>query len=330
MTEADVPAAVQITNEAFRLMFKHLLGHVPPGRAEGDRVAKRFFHPAVKSMVLRDAEGVVQGAAFVHIFGTRSLGGPIAISSRLRAPYAAHELIMACTRLSAESGCRVMDSATFSHSPQHFLFHWRRGGDPTFPAVWMLRPLHAPPVLKTWDTSSIVVTRYSSLSEQQQSEARRDMRRVTETYEPGYDLSSEAQFILAQGIGETYLAALNGRIVGFATTQRGPGSEAFMDEEVHVKFLFVDTSIPFTSASSAFHALLDMVEEDARKGGFQVVTATVSGGRRASVSAMLDRGCEPISIMTEYPEVHRAPEWHQGRADIHFTSPTQFALAELR
>ncbi len=330
MTAADVPTVVRLTNESFQVMLKHVLGQLPPGRVEGDRVSKRFFHPGGKGLVLRDENGVVHGGAFIQVFGSRSIGGPIAISTRLRAPNAANELIHACSKLSEASGCRVMDSATFAHSPQHMLFHWRRGSDPLFPAPWMLRPVNAPPVPKTWDSSAIAITRYSALQEPQQVEARAHMRRITETFESGFDVSTESQHLLTQGTGETYLASLKGRTIAFATTQRGPGSEAFLDKEVVVKFLFVDTGVAFKAASSAFHALLDTIEEDARGGGFDVVTAMVSGGRRASVSAILDRGYEPLAIFTEYAEVHHAPEWHMGRADIHFTAPTQFALVELR
>jgi predicted N-acetyltransferase YhbS len=328
MVESDLPESIAILNDTFRAVFLELTGAVPPGRSEGERLASRFYHPSVSGLVMRNEAGELVGAGFMQIYGSRSVGGPIGVRADLRASGLGMPLVRKLVELSAAAGCRVCDGCTFGGSPAHFMFHWKRGADPGFPALFFMRPLHAGPPSPRVDTAGLVVERYSAADAAGRARLRAGVTAVSGSLYAGFDLSSEVDHVAGRGLGETLVVSEGGRPVACAIAHFGPGSEAFSDQDLAFRFLIVEPGHP--EAARLFHGLVEAGEQLAREKGLDMVMGLGSGGRRATVSAMLERGYRPIAAFTEFPFVHGADPLWAGRLDLATSSPEQYVLMELR
>jgi hypothetical protein len=208
------------------------------------------------------------------------------------------------------------------------VFHWKRGADPAFPALFLQRPVHGGKPLARVELPGLTIERVSAADPARRAALRAAVVAVGDRFYAGFDASSEIDHLIGRGLGEVWVASLAGRPVGFATGHFGPGSEAFADGDLAFRFLVVEPGL--AEGERVFLALVQAGEDLAREAGLETVGGVASGGRRATVATMFDRGYRPLAVFTEFPFVHDAPPLWTGRRDLDTSHPEQFVLIELR
>lgn len=326
MTEQDLPTVVELENEAFNVTFKQLMGAIPPGRQEGVRVANRFFRPDTVSIVLKDEERRIQGVEFVKMMGTRGVVGPGAIRPGYRGKRAGSAVAAAVVERGRQQGCPVIDSVTFPSSPLHFVWHWQFGAV-SVPAVFMVRDLAKAPATGG-SAQGLKVERFSELNEARRTEALGAARQVTERFFLGFHLTADIQHVHQRKLGETLLIHEGSRLLGLAICHYGPGSEAFLDEQLLIQHLYVSPGEP--RGADAFNALLGRVEELATAMKLQSVAAMALSNRRVTVDAMMERNYNVTQIHQHWVTTGGLDLLPILTADASTYRADQFALSELR
>ncbi len=325
MKAEDVPAVVELENEAFTAIFKKMLGDVPPGRPEGTRVANRFHRPDTVSIVLRDEQGTIQGVEFIKRMGRRGVVGPGAVRPSYQGRKAADALGHDVLKHAWAEGCTFVDSVTFPTSTRHFTWHWPYGV-PSMPALFLTRVAMSP---RTQARHGLEVQAFSSLSEAAQVRALEEMKQITERFTPGFHVTADVHHALRRKLGETLLVREGGRLLGFAVLHHGEGSEAFLDEQLLVQLLFVMPGEP--RAEEAFQSLMDRVEELALELKLKMVGAMALSSRRATVETLMARRYRVREIhqhwVTSSGVPGIIPELVQ---DISAIRAHEFALSEMR
>ncbi|HVH47501.1 MAG TPA: hypothetical protein VM925_34435 [Labilithrix sp.] len=332
---ADIPAICELQTRAFNGIFKKLLGFVPPIRPEGVRIANRFFRPQTEGRVLRDKDGFIRAANMIQVSGSRGVGGPAAVDPDFRRRRAFRDLSAPLlVHVREHYGVIATELVTFPHSVLHFGTNQGLGAEPLFPAPAMKKDLSKRAAEPKRSTR---VERYSRFSEANQQQALRAVGAICGKIFERFDVSVEVTHVFDRKLGDSLFAYNGEKIVGFAICHYGPGSEAFVDDELSIKTAFVDTDAP--NAAGVFEALLESAEDIAASEKLARVHTMVSGGRRIALDILRRREYAAAEVHAGYvfflpPEdealmssAERRAEWKRIllAVDAH-----PFVLAELR
>jgi hypothetical protein len=285
LEERELDLAAEIVNEGFAQSFRTLLGKVPPGKLEGERVRVRFYRPKTVVVGLRDDHNVLQGVVYLSIMGTRGACGPLALRPSYDTRIAARALLTACLIDGIKAGCTAIESVTFPQSPTHFNNHFNFA-EPLFPNPYVVKDV-TKPGRGGRGNASYRITPMSSLDEVTKAAKIVEMDAITNQFTAGFALGADALYAIDRGLGETYLVEDGDRVLGFAICHHGPTSESFSDDELLIKHLYIhglgkEAEVPFTT-------LVHHVEQVAAERGLRSVGIMVSSGRRSMLRSLLDR-----------------------------------------
>jgi len=326
LEEREVPEFVEIVNTAFVAAFQRLAGREPPGRRVGDRVRARFHRPDTLVLVARDDGGTLRGVLPLQRCGTRCVPGPLAIAPEWQEPWrrgVAPALVDALLKRAVSWGCGVVDSVTFAQSTTHFALYWKHGA-PIFQALLLSRSLGA----SFTNADDGAVVGLTALEQGARDAALQAMRGICGRYYDGYDLTADVLHVQHRGLGDTFVMRSEGRVLGFAICHFGPLSEAYGDEQVLVKYLYIDPQSPEPGA--ACDRLLAGVESHAARAGFTSVALVVSSARRAAVELLLARGYRTIVLESQWLMVPNAPGSDLMAHAASAFRASQYALADWR
>jgi hypothetical protein len=328
LDESELEVARDIFDEGFAEVFRTLLGKVPGGKSEGTRVKSRFFRPKTVSLGVRDDHNVLQGVIFLQVMGSRGMTGPLSLRTAYDTRIAARALSTAALLQGMKLGCKTIESVTFPQSPTHFNNHFSMG-EPLFPAPYIVRDVTRP-TRAGRGNAKVEFVALSSLAETQRTATIVEMASITNEFSPGFDLGVDAVHVVERGLGETFVAMLGGRVVGFAICHIDPTSEAFADDELLVKHAYI-TGLG-KDASDIFAALIHHVEQVALERGKRAVGLMASSGRRAMLRLLLDRDYVIEQIHQHWAGQCPKPgeRMRSMGNDLASIQPTHFGLSELR
>jgi hypothetical protein len=326
LQEREVPEFVELVNSAFVTAFQRLAGREPPGRRVGDRVRGRFYRPDTQILVARDDSGALRGVLPLQRCGTRCVPGPLAIAPEWQEPWrrgVAAALVDGLLKRAVSWRCGVVDSVTFAQSTAHFALYWTYGA-PIFQALLLARSLGA----SFAGTDDGAVVRFGALDRDAREAALSAIRGICGRYYDGYDVTADVLHVQHRGLGDTFVMRAEGQVLGFAICHFGPLSEAYSDEQVLIKYLYVDPQSP--DPRGACERLLASVESQAARTGLTSAALVVSSARRATVELLLTRGYRTLVLESQWLMVPNAPGSDLiAHAASTFRS-SQYALADWR
>jgi hypothetical protein len=328
LEERDLAVAPDIFNEGFAEVFRTLLGKVPAGRPEGERVRSRFYRPKTVSVGLRDDHHVLQGVMLLQVMGTRGQCGPLALRPAYDTRIAARALITAAVVGGQKLGCNTIESVTFPQSATHFVTHFSFA-EPLFPSPYLVKDVTSS-TRRSRGNTNVQMVALSSFDEAERTARLLEMASITGEFTPGFDLGIDALHVIERKLGETFVAMLDGGVVGFAICHIDPSSEVFRDDELLVKHAYIKGRD--AEASEIFTALLHHVEDIARGTGKRGVGLMTSSGRRSMLRLLLDRDYVVEELHQHWASRctasgERAKSLGDDLASI---QPTHFGTSELR
>jgi GNAT superfamily N-acetyltransferase len=245
LDEADLPEAGRI----FRIAFGTFLGAPDPETFWADRDYLYGRHAAAHvASFAAMLDGKLAGSIFATTWGSVGFLGPLTVRPDLQERGIARALLAKTMQQFDTWKTRHVGLFTFGHSPKHIALYQKYGFSARFlTAIMSTRPM--PRTAAGW-------SRFSELSQQQQEEALRSCRDVTETIYAGLDLTSEIRATHAQGLGDIVLVEGAGGVAAFAVCHYGPRSEAGADT-CFIKFGAVRSG---RSAEPDYLRLLDACE----------------------------------------------------------------------
>lgn len=295
---SDQQRCIELVTTAFEAAFKRMLGRIPPGLTEGQRISRRYLREDAKALIAKAEDGSIGAVAYMQCAGTRTLGGPLAVDASWQSPWkqgVAQSLLEAMIEKAFDNGGGIIDSVTFPQSPVHFDLYWKYG-IPFCPAPFFSRGTRCM-VTPCIDSGGTHVVTLSQLVGSDLQSALADCRAVTDAFWPGLDHSSDLQHVLKQSIGDAVLVFVQARVVGWAIFHLGPGSESFAMDEILVKLLFVDHGHP--RSRDIFHLILQHIEEYAVRSGVPTIGMMASASRRSTIEALKERGYRTTQMHTQ-------------------------------
>jgi GNAT superfamily N-acetyltransferase len=251
MEEKDVETASRI----FRVAFAKVIGLADPEHfaptCEVIR-SRRLMNP--ESCFVAEKDGTVVGSNVAARWGSVAFVGPLSIEPSLWDQGLGKRLMEPVMDLFDRWGVRHAGLFTFPQSPKHIGLYQKYG-------FW---PGHLSGLLgKTLDTAQTAGNeppRFSAVAEVERESCLNDLRRITDGYFAGLDLSDEILGVDRFRLGETVLVREGAKTTGFAVCHFGPGSEGGT-LACYVKFGAV---APGDGAEERFARLLDGCETLAR------------------------------------------------------------------
>lgn len=272
----DLAEADRINRVAFGTFF----GLPDPTKFRGDGdVVRGRFHTDPEASFAAELDGRLVACGFFMDWGSVGVLGPLTVDVEYWSQGIARAMMP--VMLAAMSRRDFAFTGLFTH-PQSAK-HVRLYESFDF---WMQRPTavmeKAPdPALRAFGTRL-----YSQLSEDEQDDALKEFRGITETVYPGMDLTREIDSLRWQGFGDTLILDRDGDVAGFAICHHGPQSEAGSGQ-LMVKFGAVRQGV---NAAGYFRDLLIAVESLAASRDVPRLVCGANVGRFAAYRIMLDAG----------------------------------------
>ena len=179
-------------------------------------------------------------------------------------------------------------------------------------------------------TQGLIVLPMSSLDAGRTDRTLGEMARITDRFMAGFDLTLDARHVVGQKLGETLVIVDGDHVLGFAVCHFGAGSEAFADDQLLIKHVYVSESAP--NPSAVFGQLLRHVETIAVESGLRTVGLMVSAGRRSMLRFLFDRDYVATEVHQHWAgrcPMPGEPVRSVG-SDVASIQPTQFGASELR
>jgi GNAT superfamily N-acetyltransferase len=298
MTEADVGPADAI----FRLAFGTFLRLPDPTTFAGDTGfigSRRRADPA--AAFVAELDGVIVGSNLAARWGSVGTFGPLSVRPDLWDRGIARRLldpVMACF---ADWGITHAGLFTFAESAKHVALYGKYGFYPRFLTAVMTKPVGP--------TGRVAWTTYSELPEIARMACLTDCRELTASLYPGLDATREMLAVAAQGLGDTVLVAVGGKLVALGVCHVGAGSEAGSGA-CYVKFGAVRAG---DDAGRHFDLLLDACEAFAARRGLQALIAGTNLAREGAYRRMVARGFRTV---IQGIAMHRPNDPGYGRPDV--------------
>ena len=222
-------------------------------------------------------DGEPVGSAFVSRWGSFAVFGPLTVRPDVWEQGIGSRLWEACLPVVDGWGVTETGLFTFAESPKHVHLYRKHGFWPRF-----LTALTEKPVV---DSGAPVET-VAGLDGADRAEALTGCRNVADAVYAGLDLTSEAEAVLAQDVGDVVLVRDGDEVAGFAICHVGPGSEA-VRSTCYVKFAAVR---PGDRAPTLLAHVLDSCESFAAGRGATRLEVGVSLAREGAARLLADRG----------------------------------------
>jgi|SRR5579871_3908313 len=299
LEEGDLTAADRI----FRLAFGTFLGLPDPTRfhAGAEFVRNRWLaYPDAAFVAVRNSE--VVGSIFAANWGSMGFFGPLTVRPDLWDQGIAKRLLAPVVETFDRWGTRHAGLFTFAHSIKHVGLYQKFGFWPRFLTAIMSKPV-AP-------SSKPAPSTFSQLSREQQADAIKACRELTDAVYEGLDLSPEILAVEKQKLGDTVLVWDDGKLAALAICHCGPGTEAGPDT-CYIKFGAVR---PKDQAVGNFASLLCACESLAAQRKLSKLVAGVNTSRDRAYRKMLAFG-----FRTQFQGVtmHRASDAGYDRSSLY-------------
>jgi len=280
LQESDLPTAATIVRHAFGTLVG--APDLDSFWTDRDLVRSRWRarHVAAFGATL---DGALVGSNFATRWGSVGYFGPLTIRPDLWDRGVGRQLM---APVMAEFEAWQVAHAglyTFAHSTKHVGLYERFG----FAARYLTAIMAKAPAA----SGSGGGQRFSHLTPEQQPEALRGCRAVTEPLFAGLDVTAEIELVRDLGLGDTVLVSDEVGVSGFAVCHYGPDSEAGAGTCL-VKFGAVR---PGAQAERGFDRLIDAVETLAVQAGLRTVMAGANMGRPEAYGQLKRRGYRAAS-----------------------------------
>jgi GNAT superfamily N-acetyltransferase len=276
---ADLPEADRI----MRLAFGTFLGLPDPLTFLGDAdLVRTRWRAAPCASLGAYADGALIGSNFAAAWGSFGFFGPLTVRPDFWDRGVAKRLLVATMELFEQWGMEHLGLFTFPQSTKHVGLYHQFGFWPQTLTAVMAKPVNgaaAPPHAST----------LSALPSERREKTVAACRDVTDSVQPGLDLSAEIRSVAEQSLGETVLIEDGSDVAAFAVCHLGPGTEAG-SETLYVKFGAVRRG----AGREQLRELLAACEALARARGAKQIAAGVNTARENAYGTLLEHGFRSV------------------------------------
>jgi N-acetylglutamate synthase-like GNAT family acetyltransferase len=245
---------------------------------DADYVKTRWkAHP--EAFFAAEIDGELVGSNFATNWGSVGFFGPLTIRPDLWDKGIGKRLMEPIMNLFDEWETKHAGLFTFAHSAKHVGLYHKFGFCPRFLTPIMSKVVKSAKSEAQW-------TKFFTISPDEQTEALRNCRELTDAIYEGLNVENEIRAVANQNLGDTILLRDNSKLAGFAVCHTGAGTEAGSGT-CYVKFA---AARPGNNAEWNFNRLLDACEEMARAENLTRLAAGVNTARIEAYRQMLARG----------------------------------------
>ncbi|MBD2691137.1 GNAT family N-acetyltransferase [Anabaena catenula] len=294
----------------FRLAFGTFIGLPKPTDFAGDKtyIPHRWKNNP-QGAFAAEIDGKLIGSNLVTNWGSFASFGPLSVHPDFWNQGIAQRLIEPAISCFTQWNTQLAGINTFAQSPKHHALYQKFGFRLRFLTTILGKSVEqASPLPEN--------SRYSQMSETEQTESLKASIQLADSIYPGLDLSQQIQIVQSQNLGDTVFVWNDSGLVGFAVCHLGAGTEAGSNN-CFVKFGAVRSG---NDAGKYFDKLLDLCESLTLAEGMSRLIAGVNTSREAAYLQMLSRGFRSEIIGVA---MHRPNESGYNRADV-------FALDDWR
>jgi len=214
--------------------------------------------------------------------------GPVAVLTHYQNQDIGQQLLSACQEFFDENKATLQGVATYPYSPKHLIFYQKYGYKPKGLVVVTSKALDRTPVggPKPAPKAPAAVRRYSTLEEARKKQVMQKVRRITNHFWRGLDVSKEIEIVDGLTLGDTLLLEKGREVIGFAVCHLPPNSEA-PHGSAYVKLLAIDSA---HRKPEHLQALLAGVEDLAAAGQLQRVVVPAYTYYWTAYQTLLERG----------------------------------------
>jgi ribosomal protein S18 acetylase RimI-like enzyme len=238
--------------------------------------------------VAEEGDGKIVGAAVAVMWGTVGVIGPVAVLTHYQNQDIGQQLLTACQEFFDENKATMQGLATYPYSPKHLIFYQKYGYRPKGLVVVTSKALDRRELAgpKPAAKPGVAVRRYSTLEEARKKQVMQKVRRITNHFWRGLDLSKEIEIVDGLTLGDTLLLEKGREVIGFAVCHLPPNSEA-PHGSAYVKLLAIESA---HRKPEHLQALLAGVEELAAGGQLQRVVVPAYTYYWTAYQTLLERG----------------------------------------
>lgn len=269
-----------IADQIFRLAFGRFIGLPEPEKFGGDAsyIEPRWQTTAIGTFAAT-IDGKLVGTNLTTNWGSFGFFGPLTVHPEYWDRGIAKQLIAAVVEQFKEWNIQQAGLFTFPNSPKHHALYQKFGFYPQYLTVIMAKSVGGTLLLPP-------ASRYSQMTERQQTEALSASRELTDTIFAGLDLSTEVAAVQAQQLGDTVFLWDEAGLAGFAVCHYGAGTEAGSDT-CYIKFGAVRSRF---NAGLQFEQLLGFAEALATAEGVSRLVAGINTSRHEAYCRMMALG----------------------------------------
>ena len=190
-----------------------------------------------------EGDGKIVGAAVAVMWGTVGVIGPVAVLTHYQNQDIGQQLLTACQEFFDENKATLQGLATYPYSPKHLIFYQKYGYKPKGLVVVTSKALDRKELggPKPAARPGAALRRYSTLEETRKKQVMQKVRRITNHFWRGLDVSKEIEIVDGLTLGDTLLLAKGREVIGFAVCHLPPNSEA-PQGSAYVKLLAIDSA----------------------------------------------------------------------------------------
>jgi len=287
--KGDLSKVRDVIEQAFGDFFERQVGTQPRQVFGGAQyVHHRWLMEPWGCFVAEEGDGKIVGAAVAVMWGTVGVIGPVAVLTHYQNQDIGQQLLSACQEFFDENKATLQGVATYPYSPKHLIFYQKHGYKPKGLVVVTSKVLDRAPLggPKPVAKPAAVVRRYSTLEEARKKQVMQKVRRITNHFWRGLDLSKEIEIVDGLTLGDTLLLEKGREVIGFAVCHLPPNSEA-PHGSVYVKLLAIDSA---HRKPEHLQALIAGVEDLAASAQLQRVVVPAYTYYWTAYQTLLERG----------------------------------------
>ena len=243
--KGDLSKVRDVIEQAFGDFFERQVGTRPRQVFGGAQyVHHRWLMEPWGCFVAEEGDGKIVGAAVAVMWGTVGVIGPVAVLTHYQNQDIGQQLLTACQEFFDENKATLQGVATYPYSPKHLIFYQKYGYKPKGLVVVTSKALdraRARAARSPRPSPEPRVRRYSTLEEARKKQVMQKVRRITNHFWRGLDLSKEIEIVDGLTLGDTLLLEKGREVIGFAVCHLPPNSEA-PHGSAYVKLLAIDSA----------------------------------------------------------------------------------------
>ncbi|MEX2222253.1 MAG: GNAT family N-acetyltransferase [Candidatus Rokuibacteriota bacterium] len=287
--KGDLSKVRDVIEQAFGDFFERQVGTRPRQVFGGAQyVHHRWLMEPWGCFVAEEGDGKIVGAAVAVMWGTVGVIGPVAVLTHYQNQDIGQQLLTACQEFFDENKATLQGLATYPYSPKHLIFYQKYGYKPKGLVVVTSKTLDRRELTgpKPSAKPGTSVRRYSALEEARKKQVMQKVRRITNHFWRGLDVSKEVEIVDGLTLGDTLLLEKGREVIGFAVCHLPPNSEA-PHGTAYVKLLAIDSA---HRKPEHLSALLAAVEELAASAQLQRVVVPAYTYYWTAYQTLLERG----------------------------------------